>query len=92
MFYPVITSKVAQKDFEKIKSTHANILEGMANQSMKVSAYTQQKATEMAAQNSMNMEMEKAKMVADTAAQKNAMDFSIKQSEVDIKRAALAQI
>ena len=45
-----------------------------------------------ALQNSMKMEMDKAKMTADTAAQKNAMDFQQKQAELDIKRAALSSI
>ncbi len=85
----VITSKVADKDFEKIQSNHASILEGMSNQAIKSENYRAQKATELQAQQTQKTEMQKAKMTADTQTQKNAMDFQQKQSEIDIKRASL---
>lgn len=86
----VLTSKPAQKDLEKIKASHELITKGIADQTTKVNARNQQKQAELANKNSMKMEMDKEKMVADTTTQKNAMDFSIKQSELDIKRAALS--
>lgn len=52
--------------------------------------YNQQKQANLAAQNSMKAEIEKEKMVANTEAQKNALTFQQKQSEIDVKRAALA--
>lgn len=91
MFSPaVITSRAAQTDMGKIKTAHAGLLEGMANQSIKVSNYNTQKSAELANQNAMKTEMDKAKMTADTSAQKNANDFALKQADLDIKRAALS--
>lgn len=91
MFSPaVINSKPAQKHLDTIKADHASILEGMANQKVRVDAYNMQKQTEMATQNAMDSEMEKEKMVNTTTAKKNEMDFAMKQGELDIKRAALS--
>ncbi len=86
----VITSRTAQKDFEKIKANHADIVSGIAMQAQKNEMLGQQKQVELAQQNSMKMEMDKAKMVSDTQSQKNAMDFATKQAEIDIKRASLS--
>lgn len=92
MFSPsVITSKPAQDHLNTIKTDHASILEGMANQKVRVDAYNMQKQSEMATQNAMQSEMQKEKMVNDTTAKKNEMDFAMKQSEIDVKRAALSQ-
>jgi hypothetical protein len=88
----VITSKAAMADMNKIKSAHANILEGMASQQMKMVAYNQQKNAELQAKQTMQMQMDKEKTIANTQAQKDAMDFSAKQAELDIKRAALTQM
>lgn len=88
----VLTSKPAQKDYERIKSAHADLLQGMVNQADKVAAYKQNKQAEVAQQNSMQMAMEKEKMTADSAAKKDAMTFAQKQAELDIKRAALSAI
>ncbi len=85
----VLNSKPAQDDFDKIKVHHGELLQGMAAQSVRVAQANMQKATEMQAQQSMRSEMDQAKMAADTTAQKNANDFALKQSELDIKRAAL---
>lgn len=87
----VVTSKPAQKDLEKIKTAHADLVTGMMNQKMRMDAYNQQKAVETTNQNVMQNELEKERMTAQSAAEKNAMDFQIKQSELEIKRAALAQ-
>lgn len=92
----VITSKTAAKDFEHIKASHAAIVDGIAQQSQKVQTMrqqnAQQKAAEMQNKQTMETEMKKAQMTADSAAQKNAQDFAIRQGELDVKRAALSQI
>lgn len=87
----VVTSKPASKDFERIKANHSEILQGMAIQSDKVAQYHQQKAAELANQNAIKAEVDKQKMISNTEAQKNALDFASKQAEIDIKRAALAK-
>ncbi len=86
----VITSGAAQKDLLRIKAIHSDIVTGMANQQIKSDNYRQQKAVEMQNRTTMENEMKKEQMIANTAAQKNALDFSMKQSELDVRRAALA--
>ncbi len=88
--YPVITSRAAKKDYGDIQARHADLLMGMAAHEAKVSQFRQQKAAEMQNQATMKNEMDKAKLTANTETQKNAMDFHSKQSELDIKRAALS--
>lgn len=91
MFSPaVLTSKAAQKDFNKIKGIHADLLQGLAIQQQKVAMYDQQKAAEMATENTMKADMDKSRMAAGSADMKTALDFATKQSEIDIKRSALA--
>lgn len=90
MIPAVITSRAARKDLNRIKSEHSLILEGFANHNVRMEALSQQKAAEQQALGTAKMEMDKSKMVADTATQKNSMDFSLKQQELDIKRAALS--
>lgn len=89
---PVITSKIASKDFENIKAQHAELVRGIADQGIKVASYNQQKSADLQAQQTMKMQADKEKSVADTQAQKDAMTFSQKQAEIDIKRAALSSI
>ena len=88
--YPVITSQAASKNFAKIKSEHDTLVQELSNQSSKRTAYYQQQAADMAAQNSMNMEIAKDKEAAQSDAQRNAMDFNQKQAQIDIQRASLA--
>ncbi len=64
---------------------------GMREQAMKVQQYNQERAATMANENAMRGEMEKEKMTANTETQKNAMDFNIRQGELDVKRAGLNQ-
>lgn len=91
LFAPaVITSKAADRDYGGIMAKHANLVNDVATQKIRVDAYNQQKQAEMAAQNSMKMEIEKERMVADTAQKKDALTFQQKQSEIDVKRAALS--
>lgn len=87
----VITSKPARQDFQKIQSEHSILLEGMANQSVKVNAYQQQKAAEVQAQNTLKAQVEQENAAVSSQAKKDANDFAIKQGELDIKRASLAQ-
>lgn len=91
----VITSKPAQRDYDKIVAKHADLVMGMANQKMRVDMVNaerdQQKATEMQNNQTMQTELKKSQMVADTASEKNHLDFASKQAEIDTKRAALSQ-
>lgn len=86
----VITSKAATKDLEDIQLHHEEMLSGMATQSMRVQQYNAQKGAELQAEQSMQNEMKKEKMANDTEVQGQAMDFAMKQAELDVKRAALA--
>ena len=88
--YPVITSKRASNDFQKIKADHEELVRSLSNQSSKVAQYRQQQSANLAAENAMRFDQEKAKQAADTQAQKNAIDFNIKQGELDVKRASIA--
>lgn len=86
----VVTSRVARENFDNIRAQHGDILTGIANQSLKVDAFNQQRAAEMANTQAMQGEIEKAKISSDTQANQDSMDFSMRQSELDVKRAALA--
>lgn len=46
MTLSIITSRVADKDYNKIVGEHADIVQGMNEQQMRVQAYTQQKSQE----------------------------------------------
>lgn len=87
---PVITSKLASNDYNKIISAHSDIVQGITNQSQKVAQYKQQKEAEIANKAAMENELKQSQMVADTAAKKDALQFAQKQAELDIKRAALS--
>ena len=88
----VITSKPAADHVEMIKTQHAAILDGIANQATKVAAYNQQRASELAAKNTEKMAFEKEKSIADTQAKKDANDMALKQEELSIKRSALSAV
>ena len=92
MQYPVVSSKVAQNDFNKIVQTHADMVQKIAGQSQRVSQLNQQKQAELAQKQAMEGQMKQAQMVADTQAQKNAQEFHLKNAELDIKRAALSSV
>ncbi len=85
----VITSKAAQKDVQSIGIKHDEMVTGINLHNIQVAQYKQQKASEMASENAMKMEMDKEKAVADTATQQMALDHQIKLGELDIKRASL---
>lgn len=90
----VITSKAAANDLAKIKVAHADIVTGMTDQKQRVDTFNQvrdqQKAAEMQNKATMDNEIKKESMVQNTAMAKNTMDAQLKQSELDIKRAASA--
>lgn len=91
MFTPaVITSRKAQDDLDKIRGHHEQIVTGIADQNMRVQNMNMQKEAQVQADNSMKVELEKERMVADTAQKKDALNFAQKQAEIDVKRAALA--
>ncbi len=88
-----ITSRMAQKNHDKIVAAHSDLINGMAAQSMKVQAFNQQRdqqrAAEMQNKQTMDADIKKSQMVADTASQKNFLDFAAKQASTDVSRAAL---
>lgn len=86
----VVTSRRAQEHLDDITVKHADLLNGMSQQSQKVAAFNMQKQAELQAENSMKAELEKEKMVADTQAKKDALQFQQKEAELNIKRAALS--
>lgn len=86
----VITSRKAERDYADIQAKHREMMNNMQLQSQKVEMFNAQKAAELQAQNSMQAEIQKEKMVADTTAKKDALQFQQKQSEIDVKRAALS--
>ncbi len=95
MPYATVTSSKANEDFQNIKQKHADIITGITNQKMRVDQFNQQKQQEqqVAQQNQqvMAQEMKTAEMTNKTVADKNAMDFHLKNTELNIKRAALSQ-
>lgn len=93
MFSPsVITSRAASDDLDKIRGHHEQLVTGIADQNMRVQNMNMQKQAEIQNQNAMNMEIEKERMVADTAQKKDALNFAQKQAEIDVKRAALSAV
>lgn len=99
----VITSRKAKKDFERIKSRHAEIVQGITDQSLRVQAYNQMKAQEKAQadqigreQNQLQTEQnnvqtdQNAKVRSDMMAhEKERMLHEVKMKELDIKKEAL---
>ncbi len=87
----VITSKAASNDLAKIKVAHANIVDGMTNQKMRVDQFNQQRdqqrAADMQNQQTMQNELQKSKMTANSADMKTALDFQSKQADQEIQRA-----
>lgn len=91
MPFSVVTSKKAQQDFLNIQARHADILTGMITQKTKVDAYNQQKAVEKQNQQIMQNEMQKEQMAQGTIRDKNAMDYSLGNRELDIKKMQTTQ-
>lgn len=87
--YSVVSSKPARLHFDKVKAEHADVIQGMADQSQRVEQYKQQKSSEMQSQETMKNDMDKAKMTANTDTAKMAIDFQKSQAEMDIKRASM---
>lgn len=86
----VITSKAAQKDVADITTKHADIMAELANHTVRVQGVQQQRAAQMQANQAMQVGMQKDKAAADSEAQNTAIDFALRQAEIDIKRSALA--
>lgn len=87
-----ITSRKAEEDFADITAKHSDLLQGMAVQSMKVANYNAQKAAQIANEQAIKGEMEKERLVADTAQKKDALAAQQKSEELSIKRQALQQV
>ncbi len=73
----------------RIQMDHDEMVVGIANQQIKADAYKQQRAATMQSEATMKNEIEKERMTANTDSQKVALDFQMKQSELDVKRASL---
>lgn len=76
----VITSKLAEDDFLKIKKGHGDILTSMQDQAVRVKEYETQKAQETLATQMRNDEQAK-----------QAAESDRKTKELEIKQAMLAQ-
>ncbi len=87
----VITSRTAQKNHDNIVAQHADIIQGMSAQAMKVQAYNAnrdaQRATEMQNKQTMDMEIQKNAQVATTASQKMGLDYATKMAQINSKSA-----
>lgn len=86
----IVTSRVADQHYEKIKAEHANLLTGIQNQSLRLQALNSQRLMQ---------ERDQANIDADRRAQlrKEQMTFDaqkmqadLKNRELSIKQAALA--
>lgn len=86
----VLTSKVAQDHLGKIRAEHADMMQGIQDQALKVGAYNQQKAAEQAQTALAQAEADKQMQLANTQAEKDRTMAALKQQEIDIKRAALS--
>ena len=92
MRIPVISSKAAQNDNNKIVASHADLVAGIANQTQKVQQYNQQKQQEMAQKQAMDSQMKMQQMNNNTQVQKQNQDFAIKQGQLDVQRASLSNV
>lgn len=87
----IINAKAAEKHLNQVKSEHASLLEGMANQSMKVQASNQQKEIQQQAQQQQDNQMAQEAQKAQADAQKESMDYALKTKELEIKKLALQE-
>lgn len=91
MFSPaVVTSKKADEHHAKILGEHADLLNGMRDQSIRVQQYNEQKAAMQANIMAVQGEMEQAKLASNTDLAKHSMDSALKREELSIKRTALS--
>lgn len=86
----VVTSKAASDDLENIQTRHAEIQADLIAHRDLMAAKNLEKQAQRESQDAMKADMEKEKMMATTQANKDAQDFHLRKSELDIKRAALA--
>ncbi len=88
----VVTSRIAQKDYDKIVATHADLINSMSLQSQKVANYNAQKKIDSDNANAMKLDMQKEQLVADTTAKRDALQGDLKREELSIKRSALSAV
>lgn len=88
---PVVNSKVADKHFDDVRNQHTDILNGMRDQSLRVTIYNASKEEErnqrMIQQNQMNSDNQ----IKQEEVQNARMELQNKQQELEIKRQALMQ-
>ena len=94
----VITSRKALKHIEKIKATHAELMQGMAMQAEKRRQYQEQKKIEAQQQAQMAQEQQRIRIEQEMKANSERMAHEKemaaqknKQAELEIKRMALAE-
>lgn len=86
----VITSKLADKHLNGIRSTHASVVQGLTDQSVRVANYNAQRLAEKQAQDT---QMKQDKIASDKVmmdAQTKQMEAENKRRELDIKQQALS--
>lgn len=86
----VITSKAASQDLNKIKGEHADIIQGIQDQSVKVANYNAEQAARKAAQFQTDQasKQNNDKLQADAEAKR--LEAQNKSRELDIKQQALS--
>lgn len=87
---PIVTSKAAQEHFLDVKSQHANILQGIQDQQVKVQAYNQQKQIEQEQQLQAKNQSDTERMKIQAQSTKDQMDNELKNKDLELKRLALS--
>lgn len=86
---PVVTSRAADQNIENIRSQHADILDGLTNQSAKVQAFNQQKQVQAQQDAQMKAQAKTDQMKIDAQSRKDSMEMEQKNRELELKRMAL---
>lgn len=86
----VITSNAADKDLNKIRAQHADLVQGIQSQSERVANFNMQRDQQKQVQDQQNQahQLETQKVQMDSTAKQ--MEALNKQKELDIKAQALA--
>ncbi len=85
----VITSKAANDDFNDIKMRHLDLVNGISQQALRVKAYKDQQKMEAQQRDQLQMENDSKLKAEQAASQTKGMEMSIKQQELELKKAAL---
>lgn len=87
MSTPVVTSRAAQKDYERIQSRHQDILSDLAQHTERVKVFNQEKALQDAAEQEamLNKQAQQEKSQNDKTA------LQQKSDELEIKKMALTK-